>query len=35
VDKEQLGNLLIEMGNQIKGSGMLSAVLDGLLQTAE
>ena len=35
VDKEQLGNLLIEMGNQIKGSGVLSSVLDGLLQTAE
>jgi hypothetical protein len=35
VDKEQLGNLLIEMGNQIKGSGSLSSVLDGLLQTTE
>lgn len=35
VDKEQLGNLLIEMGNQIKGTGILSSVLGGLLQTAE
>jgi len=35
VDKEQLGNLLIEMGNQIKGTGILSSVLDGLLQTVE
>ena len=35
VDKEQLGNLLIEMGNQIKGTGVLSSMLDGLLQTAE
>ncbi len=35
VDKEQLGNLLIEMGNQIKGTGILSSVLGNLLQTAE
>jgi len=35
VDKEQLGNLFIEIGNQIKGNGMLSSLLDGLLQTAE
>lgn len=35
LDKEQLGNLLIEMGNQIKGTGILSSVLGGLLQTAE
>lgn len=35
VDKEELGNLLIEMGNQIKGTGILSSVLGGLLQTTE
>ena len=35
VDKEQLGDLLIEMGNQIKGSSMLSSVLNDLLQTSE
>lgn len=35
VDKEELGNLLIEMGNQIKGTGILSSVLDGLLLKAE
>ena len=35
VDREQLGDLLIEMGNQIKGNSMLSSVLDGLLQTDE
>lgn len=35
VDREQLGNLLIEMGNQIKGTGVLSSMLGGLLQTAE
>ena len=35
VDKEQLGNLLIEMGNQLKGTGTLSSMLDGLLQTVE
>lgn len=35
VDKEQLGNLFIEMGNQIKGNGTMSAVLDGLLQVSE
>ena len=35
VDREQLGNLLIEMGNQIKGTGILSSMLDGLLQTDE
>lgn len=35
VDKEQLGNLFIEMGNQIKGNGTISAVLDGLLQASE
>ncbi len=35
VDREQLGDLLIEMGNQIKGNSMLSSVLDGLLQTKE
>ena len=35
VDKEQLGNLFIEMGNQIKGKGTMSAVLDSLLQVSE
>lgn len=35
MDKEQLGNLFIEMGNQIKGNGTMSAVLDGLLQVSE
>jgi len=35
VDKEQLGNLFIEMGNQIKGNGTMNAVLDGLLQASE
>lgn len=35
VDKEQLGNLFIEMGNQIKGNGAMGAVLDGLLQASE
>lgn len=35
VDKEQLGNLFVEMGNQIKGDGMISAVLDGLLHVSE
>ncbi|HRJ43214.1 MAG: hypothetical protein KJZ86_15440 [Caldilineaceae bacterium] len=35
VDREQLGNLFIEVGNQIKGSGMLTSVLDSLLQTTE
>lgn len=35
VDREQLGNLLIEMGNQLKGTGSLNSVLDGLLQGVE
>lgn len=35
VDKEQLGNLFVEMGNQIKGDGMISAVLDCLLHVSE
>ena len=35
VDKEQLGNLFIEMGNQIKGNGTMNTVLDGLLQASE
>ena len=35
VDREQLGNLFVEIGNQIKGSGALGSVLEGLLQAAE
>ncbi|MBX3053644.1 MAG: hypothetical protein KF753_19355 [Caldilineaceae bacterium] len=35
VDREQLGNLFVEIGNQIKGDGMLTSVLDGLLKSAE
>lgn len=35
VDREQLGNLLIEMGNQIKGTGVLSSLLGDLLPTNE
>lgn len=35
VDREQLGNLFIEIGNQLKSNGMLTSMLDGLLQTAE
>lgn len=31
VDKETLGDLLVEMGSQIKGTGVLSSVLEGLL----
>lgn len=35
VDREQLGNLFIEIGNQLKGNSSLNAVLDGLLQGVE
>lgn len=35
VNREQLGTLFIEIGNQIRGGGALSSVLDGLLQTSE
>lgn len=35
VDKEQLGDLFIEMGNQIKGGSMLSSVLGDLLKSSE
>lgn len=32
VDKETLGDLLVELGTQIKGEGLFSSVLEGLLQ---